>query len=66
MGPVKLMAESLLVCAVHREGTFEPSTGGSVDVVQSLLDFPFKATLPLIAGFALPSFSAISVTSLST
>jgi len=45
LGPGKLMAESLPVCAVHREGTFEPSTGGSVDVVQSLPNFPFKAHL---------------------
>jgi hypothetical protein len=28
LGPGKLMAESLPVCAVHREDTFEPSTGG--------------------------------------
>jgi len=38
----------------------------AVDVVQSLPNFPFKVTLPRIAGFAPPPFDAISVTSLST
>ena len=49
-----------LVCRVR------PSVSISVDVVQSPPGSYFKATLPLIAGFAFPSFGAISVTSFST